>query len=123
MLRSVLTVLALVCVTTAAEAHPRHHSHHSHHHAHHGTPWCGIYLSKYLGKNDRKLWIAREWAREGSPAGGPDVGVVAVWPHHVGIITGRTPDGEWIVHSGNDGGAVRTRARSLAGVIAFRRLS
>jgi hypothetical protein len=46
-----------------------------------------------------------------------------VWPHHVGIITGQSPDGQWIVHSGNDGGAVRTRPRSLAGVIAFRYVS
>jgi hypothetical protein len=54
-------------------------------------------------------------------AGGPGIGVV-VWSHHVGIITGQTPDGQWIVHSGNDGGAVRTRARSLARAIAFRRV-
>ena len=39
-------------------------------------------------------------------AGGPGIGVVVVWSHHVGIITGQTPDGQWIVHSGNDGGAV-----------------
>jgi hypothetical protein len=118
MLRSVLCALALVSVIPAAQAHGRHHSH-----GHHGTPWCGIYLSHYLGKHDRNLALARNWAHEGSPAAGPGVGVVAVWPHHVGIITGRAPDGEWIVHSGNDGNAVRTRPRSLAGVIAFRYVS
>ena len=53
---------------------------------------------------------------------GPGIGVVVVWPHHVGIITGQAPNGEWLVHSGNDGGAVRTRARSLRGAIAFRRV-
>lgn len=36
--------------------------------------------------------------------------------HHVGVITGQTLAGTWIVHSGNDGGAARTRPRSLAGV-------
>jgi hypothetical protein len=46
---------------------------------------------------------------------------VVVWPHHVGMITGRTPDGQWIVKSGNDGGGVaRERPRSVAGAIAFR---
>ena len=87
-----------------------------------GRAWCGAYLSAYLGRNDRRLALAREWAREGSNAGGPGVGVVVVWPHHVGIITGQAPNGEWLVHSGNDGGAVRTRARSLRGAIAFRRV-
>ncbi len=29
------------------------------------------------------------------------IGVVVVWSHHVGIITGQAPDGQWIVHSGN----------------------
>jgi hypothetical protein len=87
---------------------------------HRGLPWCGIYLGKHLGKPARSLWIARNWAREGTDAGGPAVGAVVVWRHHVGVITGRTPNGMWIVHSGNDGGAVRTRPRSVAGAIAFR---
>jgi hypothetical protein len=91
----------------------------SHHRSH---AWCGIYLSKHLGKSDRHLALAREWAREGSNAGGPGIGVVVVWRHHVGIITGQTADGQWIIHSGNDGGAVRTRPRSVAGAIAFRRV-
>lgn len=84
--------------------------------------WCGAYLSAYLGKTDRRLALAREWAREGSNADGPGIGVVVVWPHHVGVITARAPNGQWLVHSGNDGGAVRTRPLSLRGVIAFRRV-
>ncbi|TMJ61490.1 MAG: hypothetical protein E6G79_21660 [Alphaproteobacteria bacterium] len=79
-------------------------------------------MSKYFGRSDPRLALARQWAREGRNAGGPGVGVVVVWPHHVGVITGQTPEGHWIVHSGNDGGAVRTRARSVAGAIAFRRV-
>jgi hypothetical protein len=114
MLRIAFVALAVACASTTA-AQARHHRHQGH-----GGAWCGKYMSQYFGKHDRRLWLAREWAKEGSPAGGPDVGVVVVWPHHVGVITGRTDSGEWIVHSGNDGGAVRTRPRSVAGAIAFR---
>jgi hypothetical protein len=45
---------------------------------------------------------------------------VVVWRNHVGEIVGRAANGQWIVRSGNDGGRVRSRARSLAGVIAVR---
>lgn len=81
--------------------------------------WCGWWLGLHLGMLDRRLWKASNWASVGSNARGPGVGVVVVWPHHVGIITGRHDKG-WIVKSGNDGGAVRERARSIAGVIAYR---
>jgi hypothetical protein len=60
--------------------------------------------------------LARNWARWGSPSG-PRVGAVMVWPHHVGLITGQTASGEWIVRSGNDGGRVRERPRSVAGAV------
>ena len=80
MLRVIVYALALVSVIPAAQAHARHH------HGRHGTPWCGIYLSNYLGKHDRNLALAREWAHEGAAAPGPAVGVVAVWPHHVGFV-------------------------------------
>ena len=115
MFRSVVLATGLLLAFTPdASAHS-----HRYHRAH---GWCGSYMSKYLGKSDPRLSLARQWAREGSSAGGPDIGVVVVWPHHVGVITGRAPNGEWIIHSGNDGGAVRTRARSVAGAIAFRRV-
>lgn len=81
--------------------------------------WCGWWLGRHLGIGDRKLWLARNWASVGRSAGGPRVGAVVVWRHHVGIITGRA-GGKWIVKSGNDGHAVRERPRSLAGAIAFR---
>ena len=117
MLKLVAFAVALVCALTT-EANARHYRHH------HGyaRAWCGLYMSKYFGKSDPRLALARQWAREGRNAGGPGVGVVVVWPHHVGVITGKTPEGHWVVHSGNDGGAVRTRARSVAGAIAFRRV-
>lgn len=111
----ILTVLALVCATPNAEA--RHH-----HRSHRGLPWCGIYMGQYFGKHDRRLWIAREWARVGVSAHGPGIGVIVVWRHHVGVIVGQQGS-QWVVHSGNDGGRVRTRPRSIAGAIAFRRLS
>jgi hypothetical protein len=63
--------------------------------------------------------LARSWAHYGSNAGGPAIGAIVVWRHHVGKIVGRE-NGQWIVQSGNDGHAVRTRPRSLAGAIAFR---
>lgn len=81
--------------------------------------WCGCWLANYFGMRDRALWLARKWASIGRPAGGPGQGVVVVWPHHVGVITGKSETG-WIVKSGNDGNAVRERERSLKGVIAFR---
>jgi len=119
MLKTVVLATALLCALSIdVNARPNHR----HHNAHRAHAWCGIYLSKYLGKSDRRLALARQWASEGWNAGGPGVGVVVVWRHHVGVITGQTPDGQWIVHSGNDGGAVRTRPRSVAGAIAFRRI-
>jgi hypothetical protein len=81
--------------------------------------WCGWWLGQHLGMPDRKLWLARNWASVGSNAGGPRIGAVVVWRHHVGIITGRAGD-RWVVKSGNDGHAVRERPRSIAGAIAFR---
>jgi hypothetical protein len=45
------------------------------------------------------------------------MGAVVVWPHHVGLITGQGANGQWIVRSGNDGGSVRERPRSVAGAV------
>lgn len=81
--------------------------------------WCGWWLGRHLGMPDRRLWLARNWVTVGSHAPGPHIGAVVVWRHHVGIITGRQGN-QWIVKSGNDGGRVRERARSVAGAIAFR---
>jgi len=136
---------------TDAHARPhKHHSVHRVHHAHAshragrhytyrratrfarrarvahagGRPraWCGWWLGHHLGMSNRNLWLARNWASVGRSAGGPRVGAVVVWRHHVGIITGRA-GGKWIVKSGNDGHAVRERPRSIAGAIAFRAVS
>lgn len=81
--------------------------------------WCGWWLRQHLGVKDKAFNLARHWQNYGSPAGGPAVGTIVVWPHHVGIVTGRGANG-WIVKSGNDGHRVRERERSLRGAIAFR---
>jgi hypothetical protein len=107
----------------------------SHHHAHYAAAgsipvsggavgprpyaWCGWFMRTIYGGGP-EYNLAANWAHRGSPAGGPCVGAVVVWPHHVGVITGKSADGKWIIKSGNDGHAVRERPRSVAGAIAFR---
>jgi len=82
--------------------------------------WCGWYARSLVGRDPGPAFnLARNWARWGRPSG-PGVGVMVVWSHHVGMITGRAPDGQWIVKSGNDGHGVRERPRSISGAIAFR---
>jgi hypothetical protein len=82
--------------------------------------WCGWYARSLVGSDPGPAYnLARNWTRWGRPAS-PGIGVMVVWSHHVGQITGRTADGQWIVKSGNDGHAVRERPRSIAGAIAFR---
>ena len=82
--------------------------------------WCGWYMRHLLGGvADRTYNLARNWAHFGSPAPGPQLGVLVVWNHHVGLITNRTATG-WVIKSGNDGHRVRERERSVRGAIAFR---
>lgn len=78
--------------------------------------WCGWWMRTQLGGGP-EYNLARNWAKRGRPARGPRVGAVVVWSHHVGLITGRTKDGQWIVKSGNDGGRVRERPRSVKGAV------
>lgn len=92
---------------------------------HRPRAWCGWWMRRHLGVTNPAGNLARWWAGFGRPAHGPAVGAIVVWAHgrhsgHVGIITGRTADGQWIVKSGNDGHRVRERPRSVAGAIAFR---
>jgi hypothetical protein len=77
--------------------------------------WCGWWMRTQLGGGP-EYNLARNWAHWGRPSG-PRVGAVVVWSHHVGMITGRTADGHWIVKSGNDDGRVRERPRSVAGAV------
>lgn len=77
--------------------------------------WCGWWMRTQKGGGP-ELNLARNWAHWGRPSG-PKVGAVVVWSHHVGMITGRSASGQWIVKSGNDGGQVRERPRSVAGAV------
>ncbi len=77
--------------------------------------WCGWWMRTQKGGGP-KFNVAWNWRHYGRPSG-PQIGAVVVWRHHVGIITGRAADGRWIVKSGNDGGRVRERARSVRGAI------
>ena len=81
--------------------------------------WCGWFMRQVEHVVDPAYNLARNWAHWGRPAGGPTIGAIVVWPHHVGKIVGQE-QGKWVVLSGNDGHRVRTRPRSLAGAIAFR---
>lgn len=113
MLRSFLlglTIVLSLSSTTEASGRP------------YGCParaWCGCFLSKHLGLNNRGLWLARNWARVGQPTK-PVAGAIVVWQRHVGLIKRVTENGNAIVLSGNDGGRVRERERSISGAIAFR---
>ena len=108
-MRKCLFGLAMVCgtVMSAGVAEARD-----------GRPsaWCGWWMRTQLGGGP-EYNRADSWMHWGSRASGPQVGAVVVWPHHVGIITGQTASGKWIVKSGNDGGAVRERARSVSGAV------
>jgi hypothetical protein len=81
--------------------------------------WCGWEMRRLVGADPGPSFnLARNWTRWGRP-GAAGIGAVVVWPHHVGKIVGKE-NGEWIIESGNDGHALRTRPRSIAGAIAIR---
>lgn len=75
--------------------------------------WCGWYMRSRHGGGP-EFNLAANWRKWGSP-GSPQIGAIVVWDHHVGEIVGKADNGQWIILSGNDGGAVRTRPRSIAG--------
>lgn len=77
--------------------------------------WCGWYMRTRRGGGP-EYNLAWNWRNYGRSSG-PQVGAVVVWRHHVGEIVGRSSNGQWIVRSGNDGGRVRERPRSVAGAI------
>jgi len=81
--------------------------------------WCGWEMRRLVSSDPGPAFnLARNWARWGEP-GPAGIGAVVVWPHHVGKIVGQEA-GIWVIESGNDGHAVRTRPRSIAGAIAIR---
>lgn len=84
--------------------------------------WCGWFMQHDTGVTSKGTGLnlnrAIEWRRVGQ-ATSAGVGAIVVWAHHVGKIVGGSP-GAWVVRSGNDGGGVRERVRSVAGAVAFR---
>jgi len=87
--------------------------------------WCGWWLANrfgFAGSKARKLWLARNWAVL-FPRAPLAPGNVAVFSRgrrggHVGEIIAVHNNRTITMISGNDGGAVRTRPRSLRGLIA-----
>jgi len=83
------------------------------------SAWCGWEMRQLVsGDPGPEYNLARNWAHWGH-SGPVGVGAVVVWPHHVGKIVAQQ-DGNWVIESGNDGHALRTRPRSIAGAIAIR---
>jgi hypothetical protein len=81
--------------------------------------WCGWQMRHLVGADPGPSFnLARNWAHWGRP-GRAGIGAVVVWAHHVGKIVGQA-NGQWVIESGNDGHALRTRPRSIAGAIAIR---
>ena len=119
---------ALICVASAsAQAHGRAHRHHSQEgrsvwsgsYGPRPARWCGWEMRQLVGRDPGPSYnLARNWSHWGrhGPAG---IGAVVVWAHHVARIVGQQ-NGEWVVESGNDGHALRTRPRSVASAIAIR---
>lgn len=129
MVRTVILAALALALAYPAEARPSHHHHRAHKAtqaiderpaACRGIAWCGCWLRLKRGIGDTRLNLARAWATVGRDAGGPAVGAIAVWRHHVGEIVGVPGRGTIILQSGNDGGRVRVRPRSTRGVIAYR---
>jgi hypothetical protein len=113
---SIALLALLLCLAGGAQAKGRHH------HGH-GLPWCGIWMQGHTGiHGPGNLAMAREWAHVGQPASGPAPGVIGVMAHHVFQVVQVLERGMVLAISGNDGNAVRTRPRSTAGVIAWRRV-
>jgi hypothetical protein len=87
--------------------------------------WCGWYMQQETGVTSRGTGLnlnrAVEWARVGRPSA-PVAGAIVVWRHHVGVLVAPAERGLWIVRSGNDGHAVRTRTRAISAAVAFRAL-
>ncbi len=139
---------AVVVFASSAQAREHHHyRHHSHYRAVAAAPasdqfggafhfqsaqnafadgygrrpaaWCGWEMRHLVSSDPGAEYnLARNWAHWGRP-GPAAIGAVVVWPHHVGKIVGQE-NGQWVIQSGNDGHALRTRPRSIAGAIAIR---
>jgi hypothetical protein len=83
--------------------------------------WCGWEMRHLVGSDPGPNYnLARNWAHWGHAVSGPAPGVIGVMAHHVFKVVSVLGNGTVMAISGNDDHAVRTRARSTAGVIAWR---
>lgn len=79
--------------------------------------WCGWFMRQVKGVADASYNLAWNWSHWGHATDGHP-GAVAVWHHHVGeVASGSCPAGRIMLHSGNDGNAIRTRCVPLRGAI------
>ena len=114
-MRPVVITLALcfsLLINTETEARPR--------------MWCGWWLAQHLGYQDKKLYYVLNWLddKRFTRVSGPAVGQIAVFQRgkrggHIGIVNRVPEPGKVLLLSGNDGNAVRLRARSTERVIAY----
>jgi hypothetical protein len=101
----ILLTIGLVGLSSAADAR---------------TGWCGQYARQNLVASDpgTQYNLACNWRNWGRPTSA-QVGAMVIWcsskHRHVGKIVGPCVGDKCLVKSGNDGGAVRTRMRSVAG--------
>jgi uncharacterized protein (TIGR02594 family) len=85
--------------------------------------WCGAFMDLILKKTGHAGGgnLARAYARYGTRVSGPQVGAIAVMPHHVGVVSGIDPNGNPIIVSGNHnrtvGESVYPRGRIAAYVM------
>jgi hypothetical protein len=63
---------------------------------------CGCGLAKYLGLNDRRLWLAWNWARL-FPHTHARAGAAAVRHHHVMLLIEHIAGNRWLVKDWNGG--------------------
>jgi hypothetical protein len=121
MLRRVSALLGIAVVLLTVVASEAAHAFFFSNYGPRPQKWCGWQMRQDVWRDPGPAFNrAIEWKRYGTAAPGPAVGVIVVWPHHVGKITGRDSQGNWIIRSGNDGHELRERARSLRGVVAYR---
>ena len=84
--------------------------------------WCGNFARHNLVNSDpgSAYNLACNWRNWGR-ATSAQVGAMVIWcsrgHRHVGKIVGPCNGNMCLVKSGNDGGAVRTRMRSVAGAV------
>ena len=104
---TVLLTIALVALSSQANARGK---------------WCGHYARHNLVSSDpgNNYNLACNWRNWGQAASA-QVGAMVIWcsghHRHVGKIVGACNGNMCLVISGNDGGSVRTRMRSVAGAV------